>query len=309
MESQKNKKTFEEWQKCYENATVKMKECRERSKRVFIEAAAQHPLVEGLYPGWEFSSRLRVASQMLMNPTTYLDDASLYPQDVFIYVPGGRHQQNGVEDVVSLSEAGLAWLRSQVFGLQDQLLGGDETNLRLTDGRGIFNGEDECAAAARMFEELGAGRFICVCSQGQMMRKALAYIQLGYYPEFVVLPGTHHSPVWEAFKAIPKMLADGEVMSEESRASRIAGSSNNTVFVYHEYQDDKPYGEQIVKVFYDENAGREYLRKRTEIVLGRTWDGLKATAGPEDTVDPTHVSVNEGGVCKFFILDGKLPTA
>lgn len=297
---------FNKWDAMYQEAVGNMAACASASSDVFIEIAAQHPLVNGLYPGEEFESRLQEGLKRLLEPAKYLGE-NIHPKHVFLYVPGGRHKKDGVEDTISLSEAGMAWLRAHDCGLHTQLRGGDELNARLTDGRGIFNGEDECDAAVRMFKELGAGRFICICSQGQMMRKALAYIRRGYYPEFVVVPGKHHSPVWEAFYGIPRLIGAGEVMSAEDREARIAGKGEAPLFVYHEYCDDQPYGEQIVKVFRDEDKGREYLSQRVEIVLHRTLEGLKATAGPDDTVDPTHVSVNEGGVCKFFILDGKFP--
>lgn len=306
MEPNEYTALFNKWDGMYDVAVHNMELCAAASTEVFIEVAAQHPLKEGLYPDWEFEARLHEAVKRLLDPKTHLDNPHLHPKQVHIYVPGGRHKKDGVEDKVSLSEAGITWLKEHDCGLHTQLHGGDELNRRLTNGRGIFNGEDECDAAVRMFKELKAGRFICICSQGQMMRKALAYIQRGYYPEFVVLPGRHHNPVWEAFHGIPRLIGTGEAMSEAERLARVADRSAEPVFVYHEYSEDKPYGEQIIRTFQSEEKGLLYLRQRAEAVLGESWDQIVAHACMEDTVSENHVSVNIGGVCKFFVLDAKV---
>lgn len=212
---------FEVWNPRYEKATKYMSECSQRSDIILVEVAAQHPLVDGLYPGIEFKSRLMEAGNILYNPEVL---AGCYESDrdnIYVYVPGSKHEMNGVEDKVSLSTAGITWLDERLPQYNSQFIGGDKKNFELTDGKGIFNSEDECLAATRVFEELEAGRFISVCSQGQMMRKALYYIQFGYYPEFIVVPGIHHNPIWEAVYGIPRMLTKGASMTEKERSGRI----------------------------------------------------------------------------------------
>lgn len=79
-----------------------------------------------------------------------------------------------------------------------------------------------------------------------------------------------------------------------------------TVYVYHEYNDNEAYGSQLMKVFRKEDNGKAYLAERVKKILGKTLDQLAKEAEEDDTIDDTYVSVNSGKGVDFFILN-KLP--
>jgi len=77
---------------------------------VLIEVAAQHPLIDGVTPGAEFAERLRCSLDLFRRFTAE-------GTDVEIYVPGSRLMDEGVEDKISLSAAGCAFLRANSIPL------------------------------------------------------------------------------------------------------------------------------------------------------------------------------------------------
>ena len=76
-----------------------------------------------------------------------------------------------------------------------------------------------------------------------------------------------------------------------------------TVYVYHEYTDDQAYGTQIIKVFADQELGREYLKNRVEADFGKTWNEIPADLYPDDAFEKDYVSINKGGTYSFYILE------
>lgn len=66
---------------------------------LLIEVAAQHPLIDGVYPNPEFSARLDATIKRYE-----LEREN--GETVKIYVSGSCHMQNGVADRIYLSEAG-----------------------------------------------------------------------------------------------------------------------------------------------------------------------------------------------------------
>lgn len=113
----------------------------------------------------------------------------------------------------------------------------------------------------------------------------------GQEPEATVLDSTNYD------EAVTELLD----RIDDLVARKPSGPS---VYVYHEYHDDLPYGEQIIKVFADETAGMAYLRQRAEAVLRMPWPEIESTAGKDDTVSPRYVSIDDGARCRFFALDG-----
>ena len=97
-ESVYGEEQFAHWTKLLHAAQERMTQA-DISDGLLIEVAAQHPLVEGMYPNAEFSARLDAAAARYrlerMNGHT-----------VKVYVPGSRHMCNGVPDNISLSQAG-----------------------------------------------------------------------------------------------------------------------------------------------------------------------------------------------------------
>ena len=78
------------------------------------------------------------------------------------------------------------------------------------------------------------------------------------------------------------------------------------VFVYHEYNDEEAYSEQIIKVFDNPESGLKFLRERVEKAYEMTLEELKTweLLSPDDTVKDDYVSIkNDGGDISFFILE------
>jgi hypothetical protein len=75
----------------------------EAPSRILIEVAAQHPLLQSGRPAEEFVKRLQRGFELWT-------DLTAEGNTVEVYVPGSRHQANGVADERSLSAAGVTWL-------------------------------------------------------------------------------------------------------------------------------------------------------------------------------------------------------
>jgi hypothetical protein len=175
----------------------------ERTTRpgVLIEVAAQHPLVAAKFPGNEFSARLRRGREL------YLDAAEKGPAT--IYVPGSRHVFQGVEDAVSLSEAGGEFLKA--LGVPAADIRGDDLNATYTE-EGVYGSIDECYVTARYFLEGEFGQLFCVVSSFQLTRKMLHYVGFGVLPLAVTAPTrvAYHDLVDELFLGVPDTLFEAE---------------------------------------------------------------------------------------------------
>lgn len=151
----------------YEKAKGQTREYANKSEKVLIEVSAQHPLIEGMYPNEEFLRRLNMAVNIFHHPVYSILNDCIDKNKMYIFVPGSRHRYEDGEDKISLAEAGVTWLRDNISCYyHDRMIGGDNVNDYLTNGRGIYNSEDECKATVALFEELDVGRLICICSQG-----------------------------------------------------------------------------------------------------------------------------------------------
>lgn len=78
------------------------------------------------------------------------------------------------------------------------------------------------------------------------------------------------------------------------------------VYVYHEYQDDQPYMDQVIKLFQSREDGIMYLRERVEEKFGMTFEEVAKRAPETDalaTVKEDYVSVQNADVVNFFILE------
>lgn len=83
-------------------------------------------------------------------------------------------------------------------------------------------------------------------------------------------------------------------------------NTEETVFIYHEFQDDQAYGTQKITAFRTQADGREHLRKRVETVYGDTWENIvKAVSERDgfDTFEKDYVSISFGDYCQFFVLE------
>jgi len=171
------------------------------SNKTLIEVAAQHPLVDGLYPNEEFAKRLDKAIELynieLQNN-----------REIEIYVPGSLHMYNGVADKISLSEAGKNYLIKK--GISKEIIRGTDINNKYKGNFGCYNSADECYVAAQYFKDNDFGKLISVCSPAQMYRKTLFYIQFGVYPMNYSVPteNSFHNYIKEMFCEIPCVLLE-----------------------------------------------------------------------------------------------------
>jgi hypothetical protein len=166
---------------------------------VLIEVAAQHPLVDGSIPGEEFAARLLRGRDLYR-------DAVEQGRPATVYVPGSRHVFDGVEDAVSLSEAGGEYLRR--LGVPPEDVRGDDLNKAYLGEDGVYGSVDECFVTASYFLDGGFGRLYCVVSPFQLPRKLLHYIEFGVLPLAVTAPTPEafHDLLDELFLGVPEVL-------------------------------------------------------------------------------------------------------
>lgn len=203
---------YKQWKDLYDEAFVYTKQLQV-SNGILIEVAAQHPLVDKKYPNTEFTKRLATAAEKYIIWTHQ-------GYKVAIYVPGSKHVHNGVEDAISLSEAGTKYLLD--YGINKDDIYGDAENKKYTDGRGVYNTEDECFVATQLFKDLGFGKLVSICSPAQLMRKQFAYIKYGIITEMYSVPYKYmfHNYVDEYFKEIPAFLENDIDHFKNIRKSR-----------------------------------------------------------------------------------------
>ena len=93
---------------------------------------------------------------------------------------------------------------------------------KYTDGRGVYNTEDECFVATQLFKDLGFGKLVSICSPAQLMRKQFAYIKYGIITEMYSVPYKYmfHNYVDEYFKEIPAFLENDIDHFKNIRKSR-----------------------------------------------------------------------------------------
>ena len=190
------------YQEKYEKAILNMKR---DSNRVLIEIAAQHPLIDSLYPNDEFKARLDMG--------IYLYHKLLKEgYDVIIYVPGSLHKNpDGLISKVSLSDAGCSYLIKN--GLPREILRGNEYNSKYDKERaypGVYNSADECFIASKIFNDKkeNFSKLICICSPNQSIRKTLFYIDNEVIPLVYTVPvlNSFHNVIGEVYDCIPYVL-------------------------------------------------------------------------------------------------------
>ena len=198
---------YEAWTEKYRLAQANM--AKRTGDGILIEVAAQHPLVDGLFPNEEFEKRLLLALSLY----TELKPSS---SRVRIYVPGSIHMENGQADQISLSEAGRRFLLNKGVPAQD--IYSEDMNQKFKGAAGVYNSSDECYVSSQIFESEGFSKLHCVCSSAQAMRKVLSYIHFGYVPyvHTVSCDKMYHSYINEVFRDIPILLADGTALQGAS---------------------------------------------------------------------------------------------
>lgn len=223
-------KDYKLWLEKFNKAKAFMNERNNKSstKRILIEVAAQHPLVDGLKPNEEFESRLRYGIELYKKET-------LNGNHVEFYVPGSLHQYNGVADKIELCEAGQNYLVSQ--GIPVSAIHGKDLNIKYKGDDGVYNSADECFVASKYFTNNDFNYLFSVVSPAQMYRKTLFYIEFGVLPLNFSAPtlNSFHNYIDEMFLHIPNVLFDDHSWQEmyeggqalETRKNRNPNFKNN----------------------------------------------------------------------------------
>lgn len=188
------------WEERYRVARNYMAQREDMFSGVLIEVAAQHPLKKLKEPNKEFEARLNKAIELYHK---YVE----LEYEVMIYVPGSRHQFDGIADKVSLSEAGTQYLLDK--GIPAECLLGDKENKRYKGVHGVYNSADECFVASEIFKKGPFEKLICVCSPNQIMRKTMLYIEFGCVPlcyGVTVESMYHKNVVEEIFQSLNRVL-------------------------------------------------------------------------------------------------------
>jgi len=160
------------------------RESNPQSDTVLIIPAAQHPLLEGRFPGAEFTLRLEAAQTLYQN----LQDAGRKAE---FFLPGSRlhDSRSGQTDEVALYDAAGLWLIER--GVPADILHGKDW----IQDRPDFTGADDIRVAAQGF--LDHERFesaIYICSPGQRSRADWYALAQGvpidtYVPETIEASG------------------------------------------------------------------------------------------------------------------------
>jgi hypothetical protein len=210
------------WEEKYEQAVLLM-ESRRSIPSILIEVAAQHPLINGMYPNEEFTQRLLLAVEL------YRREMATGAR-VEIYVPGSVHMMEGKPDRVSLSSAGRQFLLEH--GFPESSVKGDELNLKYKGDDGVYNSADECFVSASYFKDEGFGKLYSVLSPVQVFRKTLHYLEFGVLPLNFTAPTSlmFHNYIGEIFEAVPYVLlvdhtlqASDSIRAKELRKMRKPG--------------------------------------------------------------------------------------
>lgn len=181
------------WKALYE--TAKQNSFMREGETELIEVAAQHPLRPDGRPGKEFARRLDCGIELYRQ-------LQKEGRDVKFYIPGSVHCQ----DPCSLSESGRAYLASK--GIPEDIILGEEENLRYKGDLGVYNTADECFVASRIFLEGDYRRLHCICSPNQILRKKLFYIAFGVIPFYYTVntESMAHDDIYELFHSLPNII-------------------------------------------------------------------------------------------------------
>ena len=216
MEFDKIEMLKEKWKNYFLIAEDNMKS--KTGKKVLIECAAQHPLVNGEFPATEFENRLKFSYELYKK---YSEEGF----DVKIYVPGSRHKFNGISDKISLSLAGKKYLTN--LGVSSSDIYSVQKNFEYKGFVGVYNSADECYVASRIFKSEGFDKLISIGSPAQMYRKTLFYVKNGVLPLNFSVPAESmfHSYYCEIFNDIPRVIENDDDCQNSD--SQIAVSSRN----------------------------------------------------------------------------------
>ena len=213
------------WKQKQTNATDNWKNINYRYKNILIEIAAQHPL-DGDKPDIEFQRRLDFGRDLFNKLTAEGTQAH-------IYVPGSVHCYNGIQDPVSLSEAGKKYLIDQ--GIPENCIFGEEMNTTYKGDQGVYNSADECFVASQIFKNGKYANLFCICSPNQMLRKQLFYLSFEIIAQFYTVPCDNlaHDLIYELFETVPDVIYNDHTWQ-----------GSNSINAKRTREDRKPKGSQ-----------------------------------------------------------------
>ena len=140
---------------------------------ILIEVASQHPLLNGITPGREFSLRLDKGIELYKKLVKQKNQ-------VKIYVPGSRHRimvdGHYVDDKISLSEAGYNYLVAHGFPKND-IYALEKSKQYAPDG--IYSTIEECETTSKIFKNEKFERLYSIAASEQIGRMQGAYEYFG----------------------------------------------------------------------------------------------------------------------------------
>jgi len=164
------------WRQRQKTAEQLMEERRaNKSAHTLIVVAAMHPLQNGR-PNEEFQARLLAGAHRAQELTTS-------GFTVEMWVPGSRHSDGDAADDITLSEAGLTFLK-ETADLDDGIvLHGDDLNEYYKGEAGVYNSGDEAYIAAEYFKDTPAlGNLEVILGPAQQERWELHAVANGVMP-------------------------------------------------------------------------------------------------------------------------------
>lgn len=219
-------KFLDNYEEYYKNWLIKYNKAKnfmeERSggKKILIEVAAQHPLIDGTKPNEEFENRLKLGIELYKREITN-------GNYVEFYVPGSLHQYNGFPDKIPLCEAGCNFLIEQE--IDESIVHGNDLNLKYKGSDGVYNSADECFVASKYFVDGDFNYLYSVVSPAQMYRKTLFYIEFGILPLNFSVPTTNtfHNYIDEMFIHLPNVLLEDNSWQEIKKGSQAYETRKN----------------------------------------------------------------------------------
>ncbi len=168
-------------------------------KKILIEVSSQHPLIGGQTPSEEFCKRMDAGIELYSK-------LKKDRKSVKFYIPGSLHSENGVSDLISLSEAGKRYLLDKGIAAED--IYAEEINIKYKGKDGVYNSADECYASAMLYKDEGFEELYCFCSPMQVLKKQLFYIENDILAKIYSVPvdGCLGNPFFQAGVIVPEVV-------------------------------------------------------------------------------------------------------
>lgn len=74
------------------------------------------------------------------------------------------------------------------------------------------------------------------------------------------------------------------------------------VYVYEEYNEILPYGEEIIEVYKDRDMARKRLSERVTKHFNKTWTELNEDLGLDEIMEPDYVQIYEDNNLSYWCI-------